>query len=238
MRPGAKLSILEAIRASPPLAKHPIPKSRTSLPATLLGLRGVGGLIGLLAPSTHYPRQAFVLRALAIAWFLTIGAIKFVIDLRAPTVRSGRGVPATPRRDSVIISSDPAAVVWPLCGRRRRNAVPLGRCRQSGCPSAAGSPGGRRLVGRVGRLSPGDQPPSSTHRYDRLLAARGHEVGRFGGRAPRVRTKPNQPPLASATNRALARRPGEGGATLKIASRVGTAKIRARKPAAAEAISQ
>lgn len=39
-------------------------------------------MIGLLAASTHYLQQAFVLRFLAIAWFLAIGVIKFVIDLR------------------------------------------------------------------------------------------------------------------------------------------------------------
>ena len=59
-----------------------MPKSRNSVPAALLGLCGVGGLIGLLAASTHFPGQALVLRILAITWFLSIGAIKFVIDLR------------------------------------------------------------------------------------------------------------------------------------------------------------
>ena len=76
-------------------AKHPMPKSRNSPWAVLPGLCGVGGLIGLLVASTHYPGQAFMLRILAIAWFLTIGAIKFVIDLRV----ANRSDPvAEPRR--------------------------------------------------------------------------------------------------------------------------------------------
>lgn len=80
--PGRKAVGPKAIHAvAPPLAK-PMPKSRNSLPAALLGLCGVGGLIGLLAASTHYPEQALVLRVLAIAWFLTIGVVKFVLDLR------------------------------------------------------------------------------------------------------------------------------------------------------------
>ena len=64
-----------------------MPRSN-SLPLTLLGLLGVGGLVGLLVAGAHYPDWAFVLRVGAILWFLATGVFKFLLDLRNAAVPS------------------------------------------------------------------------------------------------------------------------------------------------------
>ena len=87
-----------APRPTPPRANRREVGDRLVLARIIVTVAGVGGFLGLLIASIHVRSAQEILRISAFVWFLGMGAVRVVLDLRASR-RSRRGEACAIERD-------------------------------------------------------------------------------------------------------------------------------------------